>query len=204
MPNHLTGLNLFAYCDNNPVMYTDPSGNSISLGILVLIGAGVGLISGAVVSGATYSITTDNFSWKEFGINVLGGMVSGTISGAISTWGAGLFGVVGTIGMGALGGGLGSLADSVIQKSFSGTLFDEKSKCELLWETVWGAAGGAIGGLIGGPNGSSAATVLSKFLKHPIKNFVSEFAESLLSDFTNWYAKFVTEKTVVNSKKIGV
>ena len=65
-------------------------------------------------------------------------------------------------------------------------------------------AGGAIGKLIGGPNGSSAATVLSKFLKYPIKKFVSEFAESLLSDFTNWYAKFVTEKTVVNSKKIGV
>ena len=28
VPNHLTGLNLFAYCNNNPVMYSDSNGNS--------------------------------------------------------------------------------------------------------------------------------------------------------------------------------
>ena len=40
---------MFAYCNNNPVMYTDPSGNSISLGLLVLIGAAICMIASANV-----------------------------------------------------------------------------------------------------------------------------------------------------------
>ena len=57
-------------------------------------------------------------------------------------------------------------------------------------------AGGAIGGLIGGPSASSAGTVLSKFLKHPIKNLLADLSETLLMDFTNWYSQFVTEGVI--------
>ena len=50
-PTDINGLNLFAYCGNNPVMHTDPTGNFvlisflIGLGIAAGIGAGIGAVS---------------------------------------------------------------------------------------------------------------------------------------------------------------
>lgn len=35
-PETLNGLNLFAYCNNNPIMYTDPKGNLAFLTILII------------------------------------------------------------------------------------------------------------------------------------------------------------------------
>ena len=37
-PQNITCLNLFAYCNNNPVIYVDPSGNFTILGLLIGIG----------------------------------------------------------------------------------------------------------------------------------------------------------------------
>ena len=42
----LIGYNVYAYCANNPVMYKDDTGESITL--CILIGAGIGLIAGGV------------------------------------------------------------------------------------------------------------------------------------------------------------
>ena len=42
--DYLTGINMFAYCLNNPVMYSDPSGEEpefLSLGVAVIIGTGM-------------------------------------------------------------------------------------------------------------------------------------------------------------------
>jgi len=40
----LIGYNVYAYCANNPVMYKDETGESITL--CILIGAGIGLVAG--------------------------------------------------------------------------------------------------------------------------------------------------------------
>ena len=37
-PKNITSLNLFAYCNNNPVMYVDPTGRSTILGLLISVG----------------------------------------------------------------------------------------------------------------------------------------------------------------------
>ena len=58
-----------------------------------------------------------------------------------------------------------------------------------------------MGGLVGGPNTSSAATTLSKFVKHPIKNLVSDFSEAILLDFTNWYSRLVIENSLKSCAK---
>ena len=90
VPEHLTGLNLYAYCNNNPVMYSDPSGCLVfttALLIAIGIGAGIGALTGAAVNGATYAMEhagTDSFSWQGFGATVAGGAVSGLITGAVS------------------------------------------------------------------------------------------------------------------------
>lgn len=85
-PDSINGLNLYAYCLDNPVMYVDPFGRSVILTILAIVGisALVGATSGAVISGFTYAMTTENFVLRDFWASVAGGAVSGGIMGAFS------------------------------------------------------------------------------------------------------------------------
>ena len=77
------GMNRYAYCMNNPLMYTDPSGEepvTIGLGLAVAIGAAIAATSYTIYALAT---TWDNFSW--------GGLLKSTLIGAVS--GVASFGV---------------------------------------------------------------------------------------------------------------
>ena len=57
-PETINGLNLYAYCGNNPVMYSDPSGHfpwlvfAIIAGILILGGGAIGGISAGMAGGS--------------------------------------------------------------------------------------------------------------------------------------------------------
>ena len=83
-PETVNGLNLFAYCGNNPVMCYDPSGHfAISLTLLGLI---IGAIVGATVGGAVaYNVAKDNGAegWELFGWTVLGIFGGAVIGGAL-------------------------------------------------------------------------------------------------------------------------
>ena len=48
---NINGLNLYAYCGDNPIMHTDPSGHSI-LGTIALL-----LLSGVIVHAATLTVS---------------------------------------------------------------------------------------------------------------------------------------------------
>ena len=84
-PDTPNGLNLYAYCNNDPVNYSDPSGKSI---IGVLAGAFVwGAFVGAVVSVGTQLIENE-FDWQ--GINpwvVLNDAIFGGLSGMLAVSG---------------------------------------------------------------------------------------------------------------------
>ena len=86
----LTGYNVYVYCANNPIMYKDETGESITL-TCVLIGAGVGLIVGAV-GGSLYAKYKKELSpsdgWDYWKYTVGFGVVGGTV-GALVGWGAG-------------------------------------------------------------------------------------------------------------------
>ena len=94
-PEHVNGLNLFAYCGNNPVMNVDPNGTFAITALLIglIIGAIVGAIVGGTVAGCVASSNGVNggalFGWIMLG--VFGGAV---IGGAI---GAGLGAAAGAI-----------------------------------------------------------------------------------------------------------
>ena len=90
-------LNLFAYCNNNPVMYADPSGHFvITIGMLITgmafgaaIGAGIGFGT------AVYNdykddgeIFNGSIAWKTYVGGTIGGFIAGAGLGAASVFGA--------------------------------------------------------------------------------------------------------------------
>ena len=110
-PETIGGLNLYAYCLNNPVMYSDPTGHSV-IGILLAI-AGV-LVSGAING----FIAADS---RPEGESYWGAFAGGFIDGAIGSIGvaAGLaFGAIPgffvAAGISYVGGFVGSIVSQQI------------------------------------------------------------------------------------------
>ena len=87
-PNYINGLNLYAYCLNNPIKHIDPNGNFvITIGSLItaaIIGAVVGGAIGGVYGGVTAAST---------GQNIFAGVMIGILGGLIMGAGAGVAGV---------------------------------------------------------------------------------------------------------------
>ena len=91
-PEAPNGLNLYAYCNNDPVNYADPSGHFM-ISTAVLIGAIVGAVIGAGVGlGITVyndyqddgEIFNGSIKWYDYlGATVLGGAIGAIIGGAI-------------------------------------------------------------------------------------------------------------------------
>ncbi len=78
-PDMVNGLNLYAYCGNNPVMRVDPNGNFaisaiLSVALKGLIGAGINTATSFVAAKAT----GQDFTWKD--------AVSSAISGAVGAF----------------------------------------------------------------------------------------------------------------------
>ena len=107
-PDSLQGMNLFAYCGNNPVMYTDPSGAIvISLLVGLAVSFAVGFISSTISQGIQYGIENINF-WQS----AIDGSFA-LISTALAATG---IGVVGSIVIGATLGLGQYLIDSYFHK----------------------------------------------------------------------------------------
>ena len=92
-PETPNGLNLYAYCNNDPVNLVDPSGHSIILAILVgaLVGATIGFCAtvyvdytddGEVFNG---SVSAEDYVANTLVAGVVGG-VSGGLSYTLSGW----------------------------------------------------------------------------------------------------------------------
>jgi len=86
----VNGLNLYAYCGNNPVMNVDPDGTFFFTGTFIamlVVGAVVGAAVGATASIVTQGISNgwDNISWAQVGWAA--GM--GAIGGALMMTGLG-------------------------------------------------------------------------------------------------------------------
>ena len=173
-PDTINGLNLYAYCGNNPVMRVDENGNSwwdnlwkvivgvVVIGALVagsvltagtlsvvLAGAAIGAIGGALGSVVSTAVTGD---WGNFGNNFLVGIGAGAISGAISATG---LGIGWQIGANALIG-LGNYAVSTKINGGKITIGG------LISSAVFGGFAGAIGGA-GMMNGNSLANAFVGF-----------------------------------------
>ncbi len=108
-PEEVGGVDLYAYCYNNPVMYSDPNGHfaittSFIIGLLVTIGccAAVGAVAGGV-SAAVNNENIWNGIWKG---TLVGLMVGGSIALTAFGLSAPLAGTI--LGSAMVGAGIGS------------------------------------------------------------------------------------------------
>ena len=202
-PDTIGGLNLYAYCNNNPVMFSDPEGHSFILTSLAIIGiaALLGAISGAIVNGVVYTLENPAGDERGFWASVAGGAVSGAIMGAfsgvvlVSGIGAGAM-IAWSAGVGAFSGGAGTLTEGAINGKLQADSWDYFVK-DVIPSALWGAATGALFGAMTGavPSAKSLADVAGRSLAKQLANILhyqvlkkagSIFAENLLGDFTTW------------------
>lgn len=157
----INGLNLYAYCLNNPVNERDDSGYFLlwlfitAIVVGAIISAGVEIVSQGISNG------WDNINWGQVGWSALMGGIGGalTISG------------LGVLGMTIAGAGLG-LVSSVGSNVIGGSDFTNWRT----WVNIGISTGlGALFGFIGG-KGATNYSVLDKGVKSS-----SEFAKAALS-----------------------
>ncbi len=137
-PEHINGLNLFAYCGNNPVMNVDPNGTVFVTIFLIFASIALGALVGGLCNGIAAASTGGDF---------VSGFVGGLVSGAVITVGMALAfatGGVGGLAVAALFGFAASFTGSIVQQS----LDPNKTEISFLSALASGIVGmvfGAIG-----------------------------------------------------------
>lgn len=94
-PETLGGVDLYAYCGYNPVMYMDPTGH-LGIALTLLISAGIGLAVGAGIEIAKQIVISEegwswdirswnwdirSWNWGEIGAKALRGLATGLAYG---------------------------------------------------------------------------------------------------------------------------
>ena len=142
----VNGLNLYTYCNNDPVNYCDPSGHSITLALIFVGTFAVGFASSLFINAATNNWKLD---WRDFAQAGVDGLfaVAGT---ALAMTGicAGV-----SIGLGAAMGWLQYATGTKIQGG------------NLTWSgSITAIALGALGGKISGPGSTNVQNVADNLI----------------------------------------
>ena len=138
---------MYAYTQNNPVMYADPSGEfAISTLIIIgfFVGAGIGTGASIIGQAAENDWSFNSINWVQVGLDGFLGGVSGALSMSPLSWGLLIAANAGIGFIAGLGGHL-----------INGSNFSDPR----VWIDVAISTGiGALIGVVGGPGATSAAT----------------------------------------------
>ena len=131
-PDTINGLNLYAYCGDNPVMRIDENGNKwwdwllgVFSVVLTVVGVALtvtgvgGILGGVLISAGISSLIggiTNQAQGGSFGAGWFGGLVGGAISGVIG--GIAITSIAWPI-LGAIGNAAGSFASTIITSGFN-------------------------------------------------------------------------------------
>ena len=121
-PESISGLNLYCYCGNNPIMGYDPTGHfaiATAVAIGFWIGFGIGAVAGATAGGIIayeYCVENDISGWGMAGLMTLGILGGGYIGGAIG----GAIGSAIGYGVGIAFGGTQALVEGASIALYSG------------------------------------------------------------------------------------
>lgn len=125
-PSSINGLNLYAYCNNDPINKFDPSGHSALL-IGMLIGFGVGFFVGGgfeiakqAYNGGDWNWDVSSWNWGQIGLSALGGGVAGAISSI--SFGSGVVDYLTTFATGGIGSVLGGMISGSVTDLQSGLI----------------------------------------------------------------------------------
>ena len=145
-PETLNGNNLYAYCGNNPVMYTDPDGTFIiSLIVGLTVSFTIGFAASTISQGIQYG--WQNINWGQ---SVVDGLFA-VASTALAATGIGL---AGSIGIGAAMG----FGQYAIDSAFHGEA--------LTWGGAFLAIGlGALAGFLSGAGASNGKVLADNLPK---------------------------------------
>ncbi len=189
--DNINGMNLFAYCNNNPVMYADPSGELL---LSLLIAAFFGATASAIASTIVQAATTHKVDVWQVAISAL----FGAVSGALSFWGIG--GVAGQfIIQGALGVG-----EMYAIAGLNGTA-SEVTGVQVLATFLFAGSLGAIGGK-GGTKGFNRAIQIEKDFLNYAGREIGRYGTPMFTALKNWggkYAKEFIKTTFLDSFAIG-
>ena len=142
-PMRLTDKNLFAYCDNNPVMRADHGGDFWH----IVVGAAVGALIGGVVKAVSNAI-----EGKSLTDGLATAMLAGAASGALASTGVGIVGMV-------AGNAAISMAENAADQVIENKGFNNFDVGDML---IDGAIGGVSGALGGAGKGTKHLTNLGK------------------------------------------
>ena len=147
MPDYSQNFNRYAYCFNNPLIYTDPSGEFLIEAIIF------GAIMNTFMQGASGNINSSGDFFKAMGIGALAG-AAGYGAGQLVAGAVGTIGFTGGALTGAAGGFAGGFVGGAGNAWASGASFGQGLGQGL----IGGGFGAVAGGLIGGISGGVTAT----------------------------------------------
>ena len=198
-PEHINGLNLFAYCGNNPVSYIDSDGQSPKWWQWLLFGIGAAVVVVAIV---VLSIATAGVGTAAFGATLAGSIAVGAAKGALIGAAIGTAaGIVGGVAYSAVTGA--EMSDGILQGFLMGF-------------GIGAIVGAVVGGAVGGVQYANAVSqwgtaggrtaeqnMIQHFKKHVINEGHKYLGKNVIQYTKNAKKFFTVNKSMMKLTKSG-
>ncbi|MDL2262234.1 FG-GAP-like repeat-containing protein [Bacteroidales bacterium OttesenSCG-928-I21] len=162
-PGNAQNYNRYSYCLNNPLKFTDPSGEFIQY----IIGAVVGGVNGYMMADAT-----GHKGWNKFWYTLGGAAIGAATAGIGTAISSSVSGAGGVILAGTAAGAVNAGGFNTLSNAANGNNLASGLGRSMIFGGVSGAAGSGISGAIGGGWGAFAGGTVSNLTNQGL-NFMA-------------------------------